>query len=191
MKIFDLDDAYNVIFSPELFLLKDFRDLRDDRNDVELLYKEIGFIYYFADLGSDFQFELDLKAREKDIKRFVGLPDDWEKDELIETCIKVYNYLSQSVSSRLLESAYLGVDKFVEQIRAIDLNERDKANKPIWNQKQIMDMMKNIPDLLETVKQAETEFLKNQEKETKIRGDKLKTLYEDGFKFLINNDSSQ
>ena len=190
MKLFELDDTYNVIFQPELFLLKDFRDLRDNRKDIGLLYKEIGFIYYFCDLSSDFQFELNPVKREKDVIKYVGLPADWQRDELIDTCILVYEYLSQSVSSRLLESAYMSVDKFTEQVKSIDLNERDKGGKPIWNQKMIMDTVKGIPDLLETIRKSEAEFLKNEQKETKIRGDKMKTLYEDGFKQLQINDSN-
>jgi hypothetical protein len=187
MKIFELDESYNVIFSPELFLLKDFRDLRDDRKDIDILYKEISYIYFFADLGSDFQFELNLNKRKKDLIRYVGLPPNWKPDKLVETCIEVYEYLSQTVSSSLLESVYAIVDKFQKQIKGIDLNERDKGGKPIWNQKQIMDMAKSVPDLLESTKKAEFEFLKDQEKETKIKGDKLKTLYEDGFKKLQMN----
>ena len=189
MKLFELDDTYNLIFKPEVFLLKDFKDLRDDRNDVEVLYKELGYIYYFCDLKSDFQFEMNPLKREEDIKRYVGLHPDWKPDELLNTCMDVYFYLSKTVSAMLLESAYMMVDKFTKQNKKIDLNERDKNNKPIWNQKQIMDMAKGIPELLETVSQAEATYLKNEEKETKLRGDKLKTLYEDGFKKMrISSD---
>lgn len=187
MKLFELDDTYNLVFKPELFLLKDYRDLRDDREDVELLYREVGYIYYTCDLKSDFLFELDPKKRSADVKRYVGLPEEWEEDELIKTCIDVYRYLSQTVSSQLLEMAYLGVDKFTAQIKDIDLNERDMNGKPVWNQKQIMDMMTQIPELLETVRKAESEYLKNEQQETRLKGDKIKTLYEDGFaKLRIN-----
>lgn len=182
MRLFELDEAYNLVFHPELFLLKDYRDLRDARNDVDILYKELGYIYYFCDMKSEFQFEVNPLKREEDIKRFVGLAEDWKADELVKTCIDVYHYLSQTVSSRLLETAYLTVDKFDQQIRDIDLNERDKNGKPIWNQKQIMDLASSIPSLLKTVTEAESEFLKNEKKETRLKGDKVKTLYEDGFK---------
>ena len=183
-----LDGSYNVTFNPELFLLKDFRDLRDDRNDIELVYKEIAFVYFYADLRSDFQFETNPEKRKEDIKRMLGLGKDWEMDTYVNNCIMAYMYLSQTVSGRLLESAYLAVDKFTEQIKEIDLNERDKGGKPIWNQKQIMDTVKAIPELLQTVKQAEMEYLKNQEKESRLRGDKVKTLYEDGITKLMLND---
>lgn len=182
MKLFELDETYNLVFHPELFLLKDFRDLRDDRNNVDILYKELGYIYYSCDMKSDFQFEMDPVKREKDIKRYVGLDKDWKPDELIKTCMAVYDYLKQTVAAKLLKTAYLTVDKFDQQMRSIDLDERDKNGKPIWNQKQIMDLAQNIPALLKTVKEAEAEFLKDEEQETRLRGDKVKTLYEDGFK---------
>jgi len=184
MKLFELDETYNLIFHPELFLLKDYKDLRDDRNDVDILYKELGYVYYQCDMKSVFQFELDPLKRKEDIKKYVGLSKIWEPDELVKTCEKVYNYLSQTVSSKLLSTAYLTVDKFDTQIRNLDLNERDKNGKPIWNQKQIMDLANSIPQLLETVQKSEAQFLKAEQEETKLRGDKVKTLYEDGFNAL-------
>jgi len=187
MKLFDLDDSYNIIVKAEVFLLKDFKDLQKARKDSTLLYQELGYIYYFCDLSSDFQFELNPVKREKDIIKYVGLPEGWIADDLVKTCVQVYLYLSQTVSSRLLESAYLAVDKFIKQIEKIDLNERDKANKPIWNFKQMMDSVKGIPDTMENIRKAEAQYLKNAEKDTKLRGDKVKTLYEDGFKKLQIN----
>lgn len=190
MKLFELDESYNLIFHTELFLLKDFRDLRDDRNDVGILFKELGYIYYFCDMKSDFQFEINPLKRKEDIKRYVGLDKSWEPDDFINTCMDVYDFLSQSVGTRLLETAFLTVDKFTAQIKRIDLNERDKNGKPIWNQKQIMDMAKNIPDLLELVEKAEAQFVKDQGKETKLKGNKVKTLYEDGFKKMRLSESN-
>lgn len=184
MKLFELDETYNLVFQPEVFLLKDFRDLRDSRDDVELLYKELAFIYFYCDLKSDFQFETNIAKRKKDVKKYVDLDPSWTIDEILNDCMDTYLYLSKTVSSQLLQTAYLAVDKFDKQIRDIDLNERDKNNRPIWNQKQMLDMTKSIPELLETVKKAEAEFLKDEEKQTKLRGDKVKTLYEDGFKKL-------
>ncbi len=94
--------------------------------------------------------------------------------------MKVYDYLSTSVSSKLLESAYIAVDKLQQHVRSIDLNERTKSDSPVWNPKMISDIVKTIPDLVKSTKQAEAEFLKDQDANDKLRGDKVKSLYEDG-----------
>lgn len=182
MKLFDLDDSYNVVFDPEIFLIKDFADLRDSRKkNIALIYKELAFIYFYCDLRSDFQFQTDKKERVAEVKRFVKLPENWKIDKHIETCMEVYNYLSQTVTGNLLKGAYKAVDKITKNIEDLDLDERDKSNKPIWNQKQLADVIKTIPDILKAIQEAEAQYMRGQEANDKLRGDKIKTLYEDGF----------
>jgi hypothetical protein len=181
MKLIDLDDQYNVVLDPEVFLLDDFKKLRDDRKDPELLLKEIGYIYFFYSLKSEFQFQTDKNKRHEDVLRRVNLPAEWKPDDLVSACIKLYIHLSQTVAGGLLESAYLTVDKIKDQLNSINLNERDERNKPIWNIKQILDTSKSIPELMETIRDAEKAYIKGQEEEDQLRGNKIKTLYEDGF----------
>ena len=50
----------------------------------------------------------------------------------------------------------------------------------MWNPKIISDVVKGLPDLVKSVQQAEAEYLKGQDINDKLRGDKLKTYYEDG-----------
>lgn len=186
MNLFELDDTYTVQFNPEVFLLKDFAELKKSRKkDIELLYKEMSYIYFFTDLRSDFQFQTDKKERAEEVKKMVGLKEDWKPDDKINTCIEVYKYLSTTTASRLLESAYTAVDKIVQQNNTIDLNERNlKTNTPIWNQKHIQDSIKGIPELLKSLRVAEAEYLKGQQENEKLKGDKMKTLFEDGFRAI-------
>lgn len=182
MKLFELDDTYNVIFNPEVFLLKDFQVLRDSRKDINILSKEMAFIYFYCDLRSDFQFQTSPEERKKEIKKFVKLDDKWEPDDKLKTCMEVYKYLSQTVSSGILESAYLIADKIKTQLKDIDLAERHAVSGvPIWDLKKILDTSKALPELMESIRKAESEYLKGQTENEKLRGDKIKTLYEDGF----------
>jgi hypothetical protein len=181
MKLIDLDDNYNVVLDPEVFLLKDFQALRDDRKDPERVLAEIGYLYFFFNPRSEFQFQTDKQERHKDVLKRVGLPEDWTIDAIMQACIDTYLYLSQTISGKLLESAYLTVDKIKDQLNKIDLNERDKSDKPIWNIKQIVDTSKVIPQLMETIRESEKAYIKGQAENDQLRGNKIKTLYEDGF----------
>jgi len=181
MKLFSIDDQYNLIFEPEVFLIHDFAELKKSRKDVKLLRKELGYIYFFCDLSSDFQRNIDPESKKEDIKKFVKLPEKWEPDEKVKKCMVVYEYLSQSVASELLRSAYIAVDKLKKHIEHIDLNERNpQTNSPVWNPKVISDIVKGLPDLLKSVQQAEAEYIKGIEESDRLRGDKIKTFYEDG-----------
>lgn len=180
MRLIELDSEYNIVLNPELFHLSVFEKLRDDRKDPALLLKEIGYIYFFYNMGSDFQFQSDQKERHKDVKKRVGLPVKWSVDKLLKDCIDEYLYLSTTVSSKLLEGAYLIVNKTTQQLKDINLNERTKSGTPVWNLKQITDMTKNLPELFESVQKAEKAYIKHREENDQLRGDKIKTLYEDG-----------
>ena len=183
MKLFELDDKYNVNIDPELFLLKDFANLRDARKgNIDLLYKELSFIWFYCDMNSDFQFQTNKTEKVKDIVKQVDLNADWEPDELVNKCIELYQYLSQTISSKLLKSVYISVDKVRNHLENLDLSERDpKSNKPIFNQKDVIASVKQIPSLLKAIAQAEDEFIKNKDTNEKLRGEKMMTLYEKGF----------
>lgn len=182
MKLFHLDDTYTPQFEPEVFLIHDFAELRKSRKkNIELLYKEMAYIYFFCDLRSDFMFNTNTKDRHNDVVKFVKLPKDWKPDDKLKKCMEVYNYLSETVAGKLLGSCYVGVNKITELLESIDLNERNASGNTIWNQKQISDTIKGIPALLKSLKEAEAEYLKGQAENDKLRGDKIKTLYEDGF----------
>lgn len=181
MKLVELDSEYNVIVNPELFLLDCFAKLRDDRKDPGLVLKEIGYIYYFYNMRSEFQMQTNKKERHVDVKRYVNLDVNWEIDDILQECIDAYLYLSQTVAGKLLASAYLTVDKIQDQLTSIDLNERDERGKPIWNLKQMADTSKLIPGIIESIEQSEKAYLKGQQENEKLRGNKLKTIYENGF----------
>lgn len=183
MKLFELDDQYRVTFEPELFTIQAFADLRDSRKkDTALLLKELSFIYFFCDLKSDFQFQTDPKTRVEEIKKYVALDEKWKADDKIKKCMEIYNYLSQTPSSRLLESSYIAIEKLKSHLAEIDLNERNpKTNAPIWNPKVIADIAKTIPDLVKSTREAEAEFIKDQQENDKLKANKVKALYEDGF----------
>lgn len=181
MKLVELNDQYQIEVNPELFFLKPFVALRDDRKDPAQILKEIGYIYFFYDLRSDFQFNTNVDERHNEVIKQVNLDAKWKPDKIFMECVKVYQYLTKTVSGNLLESAYVAVDKLNDQLRNIDLNERDSNNRPIWNMKQFGDTVKQVADMMENLDKAEKAFIRGQETNDKLRGNKMKTLYEEGF----------
>lgn len=164
MKLISSSDGYSIEIEPELYTIREFAELLESRKkDKSLLIKELSYIYFFTDMGSDFQFQSNEIERHKDVKKYLALPDTWKKDKLIQEAIEAYKYLSQTASSRLLQSVYIAVDKIKSQLETIDLNERDKAGKPIWNIKQIQDTIKAMPDLMMNIEKAEKQFIRSQE----------------------------
>lgn len=164
MKLIKSSDGFSIEIEPELYTLREFAELVESRKkNTTLLYKELAYIYFYTDMGSDFQFQSNELERHKDVKKYLDLPSTWKKDKLVEDAIEAYKYLSQTASSRLLQSVYIAVDKIKSQLETIDLNERDKAGKPIWNIKQIQDTIRAMPDLMMNIEKAEKQFIRSQE----------------------------
>ena len=180
MKLFSCTNGFDVEVSDELYTIREFSNLVEARKkNKKLIEKELAYIYFFADMSSDFQFQTNELERHKDLIKYLDLPSGWKKDKVLEEAIEAYKYLSQSASSRLLQSVYIGVDKIKSQLESIDLNERDKGGKPVWNIKQINDTIKGLPSLMESIEKAEKQFIKSQETSTNIRNNKSKSTYDD------------
>lgn len=182
MNLIQSKDGYNVEINPELYTIHEFAELLESRKDKKLLLKEIAYIYFFYDLSSDFQFELNTMARHDDVVRYVNLPGTWSKDKYMDNAIAAFLYLSQTPASKLLQAAYIGANKLKEQLEQLDLNERDKAGRPIWNLKQYNDTLKSLADTVDSIDKAERQFIKSQEDNSTLRGTKIKSIYEDGFR---------
>ena len=66
MKLFKFE-GYKVIIEPEALLLKPFRLIweRDKKETKEKAINELGFVYFFADPRSDYQYIVDEDERIK------------------------------------------------------------------------------------------------------------------------------
>src|SRR5690606_19311915 len=90
---------------------------------------------------------------------------DWDIDNYLQKVIDMYMESQEKEDSyALLKTLYNMVEKIKVQLDNIDLNERDKNDKPIWNIKIINDTVKGMPELMESLKKAENEFIKAQKK---------------------------
>lgn len=179
MKLLRSPDGFSIEVDPEIYTIRQFADLVENRKkNTSLLLKELGYIYFFADLKSDFQFQTNEIERNRELINFLGLPDNWKKDKLLEEAIEAYKYLSQTPASGLLQSCYIMADKIKEQLTGIDLNERDKGGKPVWNIKQIQDTIKALPYVMESIEKAEKQYIKSQEENNTIRNNKQKSMYD-------------
>ena len=121
MKLFKYE-GYKIVIEPEVLLLKPFKQIwqRDRTVNKDKAMMELGFIYFFCDSRSDYQYLTDEKQRKEAIKEGEGLPLKWEPDKIVLTAMGFYNSF-KSASELLLEDTRYAVDK----LKAI---ERDRFN---------------------------------------------------------------
>ena len=179
MKLFKFE-GYKVIIEPEALLLKPFRIIweRDKKDTKEKAINELGFIYFFADPRSDYQYIVDEEDRIKAIKEGEGLPDKWVPDKQILAAIDFYKQFKTS-SVLLLETTRMLVDKLTKQMKSLDLDERDDKNKPIFALNTITATIEKVPTLVIKLDEAEKTIASELKNDNRMRGQGEKSIFED------------
>lgn len=179
MRLFKYE-GYTVTIDPEALLLKPFKKIwmRDKTRNKEKAISELGFIYFFCDPRSDYQYITDEDLRKESIKEGEGLPKDWEPDKLLLEAIEFYNSFKTS-SALLLEDTRYAVDKLRTLLREVDLTKVDDKGKPIYTLNTITSTIRQIPTLIEDLNNAEKALAKEITQSDKVRGAQEKSMYED------------
>lgn len=179
MKLFKYE-GYKITISEEAMLLKPFKTIwkRDKSQNKEKALSELGFIYFFCDIRSDYQYIVDEEARKESIKEGEGLPSDWQPDEVVLEAMRFYNTFKPT-SALLLEDTRFAVDKLRKLLREIDLNQTDDKGKPIYTLNTITATIKQVPALVRDLDEAERSIAKEIAQSDKARGAQTKSIYED------------
>jgi hypothetical protein len=179
MKLFKYE-GYNITISEEALLLTPFKKIwdRDTSEDKSMATMELGFIYFFCDPRSDYQYLTDEDERIKAIKEGEGFNKKWKPDKLIKEGIEFYNKFKPT-SSLLLEDTRVAVDKLRKMLRDIDYADVDDKGKPIYTLNTITATIKQIPGLIKDLNEAEKAIAKEIAQSDKVRGAVEKSMYED------------
>jgi len=108
------------------------------------------------------------------------MKSSWKPDKVVEEGLKLYEYLSQTTSSLLLQDTRMAIDKLRERLRELDLSEMDEKGKPIYTLQSYTATIKQIPELSKSLIEAEKAISKELEDNTRMRGQGVKKLFEDG-----------
>jgi hypothetical protein len=125
-------------------------------------------------------FLVDEEIRKIKIKEQEGLPPKWEPDAVVREGMDLYRYLTQTTASLLLEDTRKAVDNLRDLLKTIDLNEKDDKNKPIYTINSVTSAIKQIPGLTKELLEAEKAMNRDVEDNTRMRGQGVKKLFEDG-----------
>ena len=179
MKLFQLDESYNVIFEPQVALIKQFAALikRDRTKTKTQASKELAFVFFYCDIKSDYMIHTDPTIRQKSIMADLGIKDSWKIDGKIEDAIKFYESMSQSITSTILkDSTYVAAKLSAKMREAVDEEDLD-----IGDMDKLLNGIKKMPDVISSLQKAEQAVLKEIQEEQGRLGSKEKAIFEDGF----------
>ena len=149
-------EGYKITFEPEILTLKVFKKLhkRDKTKDKSKFIQELGFIYFYSDPRSDYQYITDEEDRKNAIIEGEGLPSNWEIDKDLQEAIDYYKSFNPT-SALLLEDTRIAVDKLRKFLENVDLFATDDKGKPIYQVNSITSAIKQIPELAKSLLAAE------------------------------------
>jgi hypothetical protein len=159
-------EGYKVKVSPEALTLKPFKKLweRDKSKDKSKVQMEFGYIYFWADPRSEYQYIVDDDDRSVAVKEGLGLPVSWKPDKQMLEAIKLYQSFTTTAAMLLQDTRY-AVDKLRKLLRDIDLEKTDDKGKPIYTLNTVAATIKQVPALVRDLDNAE-KYLNEQLKDT-------------------------
>ena len=168
-------EGYKIVISEEAFALKPFRQIwqRDKTINKDKALMELGFIYFFCDPRSEYQFLVDEKERMEAIKEGEGLPPKWEPDKLLIEAMDFYKSF-KPISALLLEDTRFMVNKFRLKLRELDFDSLE-----VREFKEITAIVKQITPLIKDLDEAEKALNSELRNVGRMRGQGEKTIFED------------
>ena len=172
--LFDYKER-NVIVSPEALLIPEFEEIykRDKSKDKAKAIKELSYIYFISDYKSPYISSLSPDA----LKRTIG--KDFMKDEDYEPDSKILAAIDKYKSMLLLNASLQTVHNLTDYLQNIDLQERDKNDKPIYKPSDVTNSLKNIGGIVDSLNKVRANVEKEIQEAATLRGQRKKGNRED------------
>lgn len=181
MKLFKYE-AYKVVISEEALALKPFKQLwnRDRTASKDRAISELAYVYFMEDPASDYQYLVDRDERSKAIIEGEGLGDKWKPDKAVLEAMEFYASF-KTTSALILEDTRYAANNLRKSLRDIDLKATDDKNRPIYTVASIISAIKQVPQLVKELAEAERAIAKEMtENNGRVRGQRAKTIMDDG-----------
>jgi len=187
MKLFELKD-WQLVVREEAYSLLPFKKIlkRDKSRNKDMALKEMLFMWFYVDIKSDYLIITDPKERETEIRKDIGLPDDWKLDTVIQEACDFYEKRSLTILGKLYKNAVKSADDTGEYLGMTDilLRERNDKGGTVTTLPMIVAAQEKLPKIMQNLKAAEKELLKEQaELENRMKGSKQMGMFEEGLNF--------
>jgi len=162
--------------------IAEFAAVRDsNKGNDNLIIKEMSYLWFFADIRSDFQNVIDEVERTKEIKQSISLPVDWKPSSQLCAAISFYKEHSKTASSGLYEASMRAAEFIEKKLRnpADLLAELDQKGNNIYKITDITTLMKSVPQIMKNLAEARIQVIKEIESKSKLKGGKEKSMFED------------
>ena len=182
MHIIEIVD-YQIVLTEEAMMMRPIRELwnADRSKNREKFMQQASVIYNMADPRATYSFIIDENDRLKEIIAQEGLPKDFKIDAKLQKAIECYKAHTVTSSYQLVKRARIACDKLGKFLEELDPAAEDDKGKLKVQPNAYTNTIKQIPELISALDNAEKALNKEIEEEGRARGGNVKTVYEDGF----------
>lgn len=179
MNLFQLIE-YNLHISEEAYALQPFKKLLDNdkSKDKDVAMKELAFIWFVADIKSDYNYILNPKDKQEEIIKDLNLPKGWKLNKDVETAINFYKDRSKTVSSTILENSLFIANTLSNKMRKIVTDDNDMLS--IKEIESIAGGLAKMPGIVTSLQKLEQTVIKEQTEKSNNVGSQEKGIFEDG-----------
>lgn len=177
---------YEIKPTEEFFLIKPLRELwnADKTKNKEKVMTAISILYHLVDPRSSYNYIVDEQERFEEILIQEGLPSNYKIDDKLQAAIDIYKKHIITPGSLLVQRSLVAADKLGKFLEEIDLTAEDEKGKPKYTINSVASAIKQVPQLVKDLQEAQKMLSKEIEEEGRARGGNTsKTLFEDGFNF--------
>jgi hypothetical protein len=176
MKLFEFRN-FEPIATEEVVLIPAFAALIKKFPDTYIDY--FTYIFFMYDYRSDFNDIVDIGMRHKMVMENVLPGKSIENSVALGKAIEVYDLMQISPSMRLVISARIAMSKIETFLNDVDLTLLDGNDKPIYNVKQIADVVGNLSKMTTALNDLESTVKREMDEGSRIRGGGNKGFFED------------
>ena len=182
MELFTIsENYYPIINKPDVFLIKEFKDLFDETRCKGVkgdpngklkfrAFRELAYIYLMYDWKTPYS-EYSQSDRKEAALLDAEVDPLWLEDSLFKAAANKYQNLQDSRILKLLNSAYRAVDELRLYFDTLDLTERDQYGKPMYSTKNVMAEIAGLGKTVEGLQQLQFMVMKEREKQNTLRGE--------------------
>lgn len=177
-------ENYAITISDDAYLVKSIRKLfnNDKSKNKEKFFEQMTFIFFAADVRSDYNYIDDFEERTQAIIEGEGLSKDFKVTKDVQAAIDDYTRLTTTLSSQILADTKYSLNSLRKFLRDVDYTKIDERTGRLINDPaKIATVMSKMPELAKQI--VEMEKIVNQELKDKgrARGSAEKSMFDDGF----------
>jgi len=177
--LFEFDEDYNIVISPQALALKAFRDVVKKHKDPELGIIELNYIAFLLHPKSDFNDIRDEDERSQEIRNSMYRGKEFKITKITKAAIEFYKLRNQTTKTIYLDANKDALDKTSDYLNEVDFSARDSKGALLYKPKEVIDVIKEAPKLMTAIRDLEEQIRKDQEVENSVRGSGKKGIYED------------